>query len=94
LLRPDVVWFGEAIPRAALLLGDAAAAECDIFLSIGTSSLVFPAAGLAQVALNRGVPVIEINPAATDLSPHADLVLRGPSGHLLPQLLRLLDERN
>jgi NAD-dependent deacetylase len=87
LLRPDVVWFGEAIPAGPLRLADAAAHDCDVFLAVGTSSLVFPAAGLAEIALARGVPVIEINPNATDLSPRADLVLRGPSGQVLPALL-------
>lgn len=90
LLRPDVVWFGEMIPQHALLQADAAASACDAFLSIGTSSLVYPAAGLAETALRRGVPVIEVNPNPTDLSPQADLVLQGPAGRLLPELLRAL----
>jgi NAD-dependent deacetylase len=90
LLRPDVVWFGEMIPREALLSADAAAENCDVFLSIGTSSLVYPAAGLGEAALRRGATVIEINPGATDLSPRATLVLRGPSGVLLPAILGLL----
>jgi len=91
LLRPDVVWFGEMIPRAALLAADAAAEECDLFLSIGTSSLVYPAAGLAETALRRGATVIEINPNPTDLTRHATLCLRGSSGRLLPVLLAALD---
>jgi NAD-dependent deacetylase len=90
LLRPDVVWFGEMIPRHALVAADAAAADCDAFLSIGTSSLVYPAAGLAESALRRGVPVIEVNPNPTDLSAHADVVLTGPAGMVLPQLLQAL----
>jgi NAD-dependent deacetylase len=90
LLRPDVVWFGEAIPAGPMHLAAAAAEECDVFLSVGTSSLVYPAAGLAEVALRRRATVIEINPNETDLSPHAQLVLRGPSGQILPVLLRAL----
>jgi NAD-dependent deacetylase len=90
LLRPDVVWFGEAIPRQPMMLAAAAAADCDAFLSIGTSSLVYPAAGLAEVALQRGVPVIEVNPNETDLTAQADMALRGPAGQILPALLRLL----
>jgi NAD-dependent deacetylase len=90
LLRPDVVWFGEAIPREAMLLAAAAADDCDAFLSIGTSSLVYPAAGLAEVALQRRVPVIEVNPNPTDLSAAADIVLQGPAGTLLPALLDAL----
>ena len=90
LLRPDVVWFGEMIPRRALIEADEAAAGCDAFLSIGTSSLVYPAAGLAEAALRRGVPVIEVNPNPTDLSPRADAMLQGPAGRILPELLRAL----
>jgi NAD-dependent deacetylase len=87
LLRPDVVWFGEAIPRGPMLAAAEAAANCDVFLSIGTSSLVYPAASLAQSALRAGATVIEINPTRTDLSPAADVVLAGPSGEILPRLL-------
>ncbi len=90
LLRPDVVWFGEAIPNAAMLQADAAASGCDAFLAIGTSALVYPAAGLPGIALHRRAPVIEVNPEATDLTPRADLVLRGPSGVVLPALLRAM----
>jgi len=90
LLRPDVVWFGEMIPRRALVEADQAAADCDAFLSVGTSSLVYPAAGLAESALRRDVPVIEVNPNATDLSAHAAVVLQGPAGRILPELLRAL----
>jgi NAD-dependent deacetylase len=90
LLRPDVVWFGEPIPREALLQADAAAADCDVFMSIGTAAVVYPAAGLAQRALQAGATLLEINTEATDLSPLAHVTLRGPSGVLLPQLLELL----
>jgi NAD-dependent deacetylase len=87
LLRPDVVWFGEAIPRHALQRADAVATDCDCFLSIGTAAMVYPAAGLAERALRSGAKVIEVNIAATDLSPLADIVLRGPAGSMLPELL-------
>ena len=90
LLRPDVVWFGEAIPAEPMRAADRAANACDVFLSIGTSSLVYPAAGLAETALRRGATVIEVNPNATDLSPLADVPLRGPAGVLLPQLLEAM----
>jgi NAD-dependent deacetylase len=90
LLRPDVVWFGEAIPRGPMLAAAEAAESCDVFLSIGTSSLVYPAAGLAESALRAGATVIEVNPDRTDLSPAADVVLGGPSGLLLPRLLAAL----
>jgi NAD-dependent deacetylase len=90
LLRPDVVWFGEAIPTGPMVAAAQAALGCDVFLSIGTSSLVYPAAGLAAAALEAGATVIEINPNRTDLSTEADIVLGGPSGVLLPRLLTAL----
>jgi NAD-dependent deacetylase len=90
LLRPDVVWFGEMIPRQAMILADEAALDCDVFLSVGTSSLVYPAAGLAESALGRGIPVIEINPNPTELTPHASAALAGPPGVILPALLDAL----
>lgn len=64
LARPGVVWFGEPIPPAALRAADAAT-DCDIFLSIGTSSVVYPAAGLAAHARERGAFTVEINPETT-----------------------------
>ena len=67
-----------------------AAESCDVFLSIGTSSLVYPAAGLAESALRAGATVIEVNPDRTDLSPVADVVLGGQSGLLLPQIVAAL----
>lgn len=91
LLRPDVVWFGEMIPGDAMRMADAAAGDCDVFMSVGTSSLVYPAAGLAETALSRGVPVIEINPNPTELTRHADPALAGPAGAMLPALLEMLD---
>lgn len=87
LLRPDVVWFGETLPGDALATALAAAQRCDFFFSIGTSAVVYPAAALAYEARNYGATVIEINMTATPLSDHADFVLRGPAGKILPALV-------
>ena len=89
-LRPDVVWFGEAIPRAVLTRAFEAAERCDLFLSIGTSSLVQPAAGLAEAALRGGARLLEINLDTTPLTSLADHSLRGPAGEILPALTRVL----
>ncbi len=89
-LRPGVVWFGESLPRAALQRAERAAASCDVLFSIGTSSLVQPAAGLPLLAKQRGALLIEVNPSPTPLTPHADQVLSGPAGQVLPQLLQQL----
>ena len=88
LLRPDVVWFGEAIPRRALLEADTAASSCDLFLSVGTAAVVYPAAGLAARAVRAGARIIEVNTEETELSALADLALRGPAGSVLPQLVQ------
>jgi NAD-dependent deacetylase len=85
--RPGVVWFGEAIPGAALQRASTAAAECDVFLSIGTSALVWPAAGLASVARQAGALIVEINPERTELSPACDYQLHAKSGLALPELV-------
>ena len=90
LLRPDVVWFGEAIPAGPMLAAAEAAEDCDVFLSVGTSSLVYPAAGLADSARHAGARLIEVNPSTTGLSRTADIALSGASGVLLPRLVAVL----
>jgi NAD-dependent deacetylase len=92
MLRPDVVWFGEAIPAAALESAQRAAERCDVFLSIGTSSLVYPAAGLMEVALRNGATLVEINPAQTPVTKLAEFALTGTAGAILPQLSAALLE--
>jgi len=87
LVRPGVVWFGETIPPAALNAALAAASECDFFLSIGTSSMVYPAAGLAELAQQSGAAVAEINPQSTDLAHNFDFVIQAPAGVALPALV-------
>jgi NAD-dependent deacetylase len=86
LLRPDVVWFGEALPPAALHAAIQAAQHCDLFFSIGTSGLVEPAASLPIEALRCGATVVEVNPNETPLSGIAVFALRGPAGQVLPTL--------
>jgi NAD-dependent deacetylase len=91
-LRPGVVWFGEAIPEAALEQSFAAARECDVFLSIGTSSLVFPAAGLIDLARDAGATTVEINPNPTSASAGLDFMLQGNAGLIIPKLVISLSE--
>jgi NAD-dependent deacetylase len=85
-LRPDVVWFGELLPEAALARAAAAASSCDVFLSVGTSGLVYPAAGLVGVAQRGGARVIVVNP--DDHVVPGGLWLRGSASELLPALLQ------
>lgn len=86
-VRPGVVWFGESIPEAALARSFAAAGDCDLFLSVGTSSLVYPAAGLADAALAAGAVVVEINPEPTELAERCGFVIAGNAGTALPKLV-------
>lgn len=87
LWRPDVVWFGEMLPELAIERTQAAATSCDLFFSIGTSSVVYPAAGYFDLARSQGTPTIEINPDATPASEYADVVIRSPAGEALPELI-------
>ena len=65
-IRPSVVWFGEALPEHAWRDAESASYSCDLFLSVGTSSQVYPAAGLAALAKSQGATVVEINPEPTE----------------------------
>ncbi len=87
LLRPDVVWFGETLDIGHLRQVVAALRQADLFLSIGTSALVEPAASLAYEAAARGASLVEINPEATPLTASIDFALRGRAGLVLPVLL-------
>lgn len=86
-VRPGVVWFGEALPEAALEQAFAAAAECDLLLSVGTSGLVYPAAQVPQIALRNGATVVHINPQPMAVGGPREHSLQGAAGEVLPRLL-------
>lgn len=86
-LRPGVVWFGEPIPGDVLDLSFRAAANCDLYFAIGTSSLVHPAASLVDAAMQNDATIVEVNPEATPLTRYADFVLSEQAGTALPELL-------
>jgi NAD-dependent deacetylase len=87
LARPGVVWFGEPLPEGMMNEAEHAARSTEVFLVIGTSAVVYPAAGLVPYARQSGAKVIEINPEATPFSGMVDGALQGPAGELLPRLL-------
>jgi len=91
-LRPDVVLFGENLEEKNLRLAQEAAAGCEIFFSIGTSSLVEPAASLPFLAKGNGSFIVEINSEETPLSQHADECLRGATGKILPALVIIIEK--
>jgi NAD-dependent deacetylase len=88
LARPDVVWFGESLPKSALDRAFQAAQGCTLMLVVGTSALVQPAASLPLLALQGGAHVIEINPRPTPLSAVVDEVVREPAALGLPHWWR------
>lgn len=87
LLRPGIVWFGEMLPEDVWQEAEWAAEHAEVFLVIGTSALVYPAAGLAGIAKSAGAKVVEINIEETALTKRIHAFLRGPSAELLPQLV-------
>lgn len=87
LVRPGVVWFGEALPRGVFGAAMQAAQDCELMLVVGTAGAVYPAAGLVHQARLAGARVVVLNPALSELDGVADAVLRGTSARLLPALL-------
>ena len=90
LVRPDVVWFGEMLPEDAIGQATEAAAMSDVYLTIGTSALVYPAAGLPQIARQSGAYVAEINPEPSEIAGRLHEQVRGRAGTVLPLLLEAL----
>jgi NAD-dependent deacetylase len=90
-LRPDVVWFGEALPREATERAWTLAGTCDVMLVVGTSGLVYPAADLPRVAKRAGARIVEVNPEPSGVTPVADVFLRGPAGEVRPRLAEGLE---
>lgn len=91
LFRPAVVWFGEALPEDVFESACEAAASCDLFISVGTSSTVYPAAGLIELAHRGGACLIEVNPEPTPFSNLMDVRLAGPAGERMPALAAALE---
>lgn len=87
LLRPDVVWFGEPLPADALAQAEHASRHCELFFCIGTSVLVYPAAGLPYRALQAGALVVEVNPAMTPLTPYVHIALQASAAQVLPGII-------
>ncbi len=92
LIRPGIVWFGEQLPDEPWQAAVEAVATADVLVVVGTSGIVYPAAGLPDVARARGAIVVEVNPEPTPLSDNATLVIRESSSTALPTLLQKLPE--
>jgi NAD-dependent deacetylase len=83
-LRPDVVLFGEMLPPGAIEYAAVKASSSELCFVIGTSALVYPAAGLPEIAKEAGAYTVEINPERTPLSALCDEVIQGKAGEVLP----------
>lgn len=92
LIRPGIVWFGEQLPDEPWQAAVEAVTCADIVVVVGTSGVVYPAAGLPEIALARGAVVIEVNPEPTPLSEAATAYIRQSAGAALPTLLQRLPE--
>jgi len=90
LIRPDIVWFGEALDGHSLQESFRLSESADVFIVVGTSALVYPAASFPLVASDHGAKVIECNMEETPIAEVADVFLEGPSGNTLPNLVALL----
>jgi NAD-dependent deacetylase len=88
LARPGVVWFGENLLHGTWRAAEEAVKGCDVLLVVGTSAVVYPAAGLAPLARSHGVKVIEVNLQPSPISNIVDAQLTGPAGKILPTLIQ------
>jgi len=91
LLRPDVVWFGEALPAEAMGAAYDFAETCDVFLVVGTSAVVQPAASLPVIARRHGAYLVEVNLEPTSLTAVAHVSHHGKAAEILPTLLGFTD---
>jgi len=87
LIRPDIVWFGELLPKDEFSSSEKASENCDVFIVVGTSAVVYPAASLIFIAKERNAYIIEVNIESTEISHIADESYFGPAGEVLPDIL-------
>jgi NAD-dependent deacetylase len=87
LIRPDVVWFGEYLPEDQFKGGEKAAANADVFFIVGTSAVVYPAAGQVFTAKQSGAVLVEVNVVETEISSAVDYSFFGEAGTILPNIL-------
>lgn len=85
-LRPDITWFGDTLDSFVMGQAVQAIRSCDLFVSVGTSGVVWPAAGFPQAARDAGARCIEINPEASEMSSLYHDSIRGKAGEVLPEL--------
>lgn len=92
-IKPDAVFFGEAIPVDALTRSNQESRSCRLMLVIGTEAVVYPAASMPEIAKNAGAKIVEINPSATPLTGFiSSYIVKGPAGEVLEKVLAKVKE--
>lgn len=91
LIRPDVVWFGEYLPEDQFEGSERASVLSDIFIVVGTSAVVYPAAGLVHAAKRAGAFIVEINIEGTEISSICDESFLGEAGKILPEIIKVIN---
>jgi len=91
-IRPDVVWFGEALDTDDLDRAFRALTSCEAVLVVGTSGIVYPAAGFPGAAKSSGALVVEVNPEETPITGLADVFVKAPAGEALPAIVERLEQ--
>jgi NAD-dependent deacetylase len=94
LIRPDVVWFGEYLPEDQFEGGEFAAVSSDIFFVVGTSAIVYPAAGLVYSAKHAGSFIVEVNIDETEITAICDQSFYGEAGKILPEIIKEVKKIN
>src|SRR5262249_29919095 len=89
-VRPGVVWFGEGLPPGEWAIAEDAAHDCDVFMCVGTSSVVYPAASLIELAVEAGATTVQVNPYGTHWDERVSYDFRAPAGVVLPALVDLV----
>ena len=87
-LRPDITWFGDMLDEFVINEAVSAFRKCDLFISVGTSGVVYPAAGFPRIAKEYGAKCIEINPEQTEMSSIYDISIQSTAGEALPHLFQ------
>jgi NAD-dependent deacetylase len=93
MIRPDVVWFGEMLAQENLDRAFNAISTCEAILVVGTSGIVYPAAGFPGAAKSLGAKVVEVNPEETPVTLLADVFVKAPAGEALPAIAERIKER-
>lgn len=93
ILKPDVVFFGESLPKKALLEAASRASNCDLFMVIGSTLVVYPAAYMPEYAVDKGAKLVIINLSSTPLDEQAAVVLRAGAGEAMPGVVKRVTEK-